>query len=249
MPPHSGRVVGTALVALGAALLINRELGRRWGATRAEAAADLPGDDLISNPVWQTTHAITIRAVPADIWPWLVQMGITRGGWYLSERLDRVIWRIENPSVDRIVPELQHLVAGDIIPDSVDGTAHFRVAQIEPGRALVLHSRRHPVTGVWPDLTSGDPGLYLDFSWAFVLQPLDDHTTRLMLRTRAIVVDGKRLASGWLKIFLPMADLADFIYTRQMLRGIRRRVERTSPPAAGDPLPCAPRSQPSIALD
>lgn len=247
MSAHTRRVVGTALVTLGVALLINRELGRRWGATRAEAATDLPGDDVISRPVWQTTHAITINATPAAIWPWLVQMGITRGGWYLSERLDRVVWRIDNPSVERVVPELQHLAVGDVVPDSVDGTAHFRVVQLEPGRALVLHSRRHPVTGVWPDLSIESPGLYLDFSWAFVLQPLDGESTRLLLRTRAIVMDGDEPAPGWLKAFLPMADLADFIYTRQMLRGIRRRVDGAGA-GEGASMSLPPTTEPALAL-
>lgn len=219
-------VVGT-LAVLGAALLVNRRLGRRWGAAPREVAATLPGDELIGAPVWQTTHGVSIRASAAEIWPWLVQMGITRGGWYLSERLDRIVWRIDNPSVDRVVPELQGLAVGDVVPDSVDGTAHFRVVALEPNHTLVLHSRRHPVTGIWPDLSADDPGLYLDFSWTFVLREVDTGTTRLLLRTRAAVMDGTRPAPGWLRLFLPLVDLADFIYTRQMLRGIRRRVERT----------------------
>jgi hypothetical protein len=217
---------GAVIVITAGALLLNRRLGRRWGATGTEVVAALPGDDVVSAPIWTTTHAITIRATPAEVWPWLVQMGITRGGWYLSQRLDRIVWRIDNPSLDRIDPDLQHLAAGDIVPDSVDGTAHFRVISVDPERALVLHSRRHPTTGVWPDLSAGDPGLFLDFSWAFVLHPLDDGATRLLLRTRAVVMAGRRPAQPWMRVFLPLADFADFIYTRQMLRGIRRRVER-----------------------
>jgi hypothetical protein len=223
-----------AVVTLGgltALLALNRWAGRRWGATCDEITASLPGDDLIPLPIWTTTHAITIRATPAKVWPWLVQMGITRGGWYLSERLDRVVWRIDNPSADRIVPELQHLALGDVVPDSVNGTAHFRVTTLDPKRALVLYSRRHPTTGIWPDLTEENPGLYLDFSWAFVLREVGDGTTRLLLRTRAVVMQGRMPAPAWMRVALPIADFADFLYSRQMLRGIRRRVERTvSPP-------------------
>lgn len=219
-------IVGTMVIGL---LLFNRRLGRSWGSTRAEVEAALPGDDIIPNPMWQTIHGITIRARAADIWPWLVQMGITRGGWYLSQRLDKIVWRIDNPSVDRIVPELQQLSVGDVIPDSVDGTAHFRVIAIDLLKALVLHSRRHPINGVWPDLSAEDPGLYLDFSWVFVLKELGDGTTRLLLRSRSLVMLGKKPAPPWIQIFLPLADLADFIYSRQMLRGIRRRVENAHP--------------------
>lgn len=212
-------------VAVSGALLVNRELGRRWGATSDEVHGALPGDEVIAAPRWATTHAITIAAPPADVWPWLAQMGITRGGWYLSQRLDRIVWRIDNPSVDRIVPELQRLAIGDVIPDSVNGTAHFRVVGLEPERALVLHSRRHPTTGIWPDSDAERPGWYLDFSWAFVLRALPDRRSRLLLRTRAAVMRDHAAAPRWTGLLLPLADFADFIYTRQMLRGIRRRAE------------------------
>jgi hypothetical protein len=147
-------------------------------------------------------------------------------GWYLSDRLDRVLWRIDNPSVDRIVPELQNITVGDRIPDSVDGTAHFHVASIVPNRALVLHSRRHPVSGVWPDLSRDDPGTYLDFSWAFILIEHTAGTTRLLMRNRSVVMIGKQPAPGWVRVFLPLLDFFDFLYVRQMLRGIKQRVER-----------------------
>ncbi len=223
---------GAALIAIPAAvglLLLNRRVGRSWGATSDEVATAMPGDDVVRNPMWQTTHGISIHAPATGIWPWLVQMGITRGGWYLSQRLDKIVWRIDNPSVDRIVPELQQLSVGDLIPDSVNGTAHFRVVAIEPGRALILHSRRHPTSGIWPDLTAPNPGLYLDFSWAFVLKEAVDGTTRLLLRSRSTVMLGRKPAPAWMRVFLPLADFADFIYSRQMLRGIRQRVERTGP--------------------
>lgn len=223
----SRRAMAIAAPAALALLLVNRRLGRRWGTADDEVAATLPGDDVIPAPLWQTTHGITIHSTPADVWPWIVQMGITRGGWYLSARLDRVIWRIDNPSVDRIVPELQHLDIGERVPDSVDGTAHFHVVAIEPERALVLHSRRHPVTGIWPDVSADDPGPYLDFSWTFVLRDMGDGTTRLLMRNRSVVMLGKRPAPAVVKVTLPLLDFFDFLYVRQMLRGIRKRVERT----------------------
>ena len=213
------------MVVLGGLLI--HQMGRRWGATTEEVHASLPGDEVILNPVWQTTHGITIQAGAPEIWPWLAQMGITRGGWYLSQRLDRIIWRIDSPSVDQIVPELQYLEPGHIIPDSVNGTAHFRVISVQPNKALVLHSRRHPRTGVWPDLLAEDPGLHLDFSWAFVLNEIDERQTRLLIRSRGIVMSGKLPAPRWIRFLEPVADFADFLYTRQMLRGIKRRAERS----------------------
>jgi hypothetical protein len=215
-----------ALSTTALLLALNRYVGRRWGATRDEVHASMPGDDVIPEPLWQTTHGITIRASAADIWPWLVQMGITRGGWYLSERLDRIVWRIDNPSVDRIVPELQRLSVGDIVPDSVNSTAHFRVVAIQPREALVLHSRRHPMTGIWPNLTADHPGVYLDCSWAFILHEAEGGSTRLLMRSRAVIMSGTRPAPFLVRATLPVADFFDFLYARQMLRGIRRRAER-----------------------
>lgn len=226
IPIAAGASVGAGAGLLGAGLVVRR-LGRRWGATDDEVAGALPGDEIIPNPHWQTTHAITIDAPARDIWPWLVQMGFGRGGWYVSQRLDRVVWRVENRSVDRIVPELQHLEVGDIVPDSPNETAHFRVIAIEPEQALVLHSIRHPLNGHWPDLSAPDPGPYLDFVWVFALREQRDGMgpTRLLLRARGV------MQPRWLAVMLPVADLGDFLYVRQILRGIKRRVEAAA--AAG----------------
>src|SRR5690606_41530350 len=101
-----------------------------------------------------------------------------------------------------------------------------RRAHLQLQRASILHARRHPATGVWRALSGVDPGLYLDFSWAFVLRDLGESTTRRLLRTRAAIMDGSMPAPAWMRVMLPLADFADFIYTRQMLRGIRWRVER-----------------------
>jgi hypothetical protein len=224
MPQWNGRIAVGGLLLGSGMLLLNRRLGRQWGATSGEVRMALPGDDVVPQPIWQTTHGISIAAPATAIWPWLVQMGITRGGWYLSAKLDRIVWRIDNPSVDRIVPELQTLSVGDIVPDSVNGSAHFRVVAIEPEHELVLHSLRHPISGVWPDLNGSDPGLYLDFSWAFVLHEQHAAATRLLMRSRARVMRGTVPAPGIVRLCLPLIDFADVVYCRQMLRGIRRRV-------------------------
>ena len=141
-----------------AAICLTRRLAERSGATTSEAHSALPGDDLVPNPQIQTTRAITIHAPVADVWPWVAQLGYHRGGWYTNARLDKLLWRIDNPSADHVLPECQHLEIGDTVPDGPEGTARFTVAAITPGRLLALHD---------PD---GTHIPQTDFSWTFVLQ-------------------------------------------------------------------------------
>jgi hypothetical protein len=119
------------------------ELGRRWGATSEEVARPMPGDEIVPHAQVQTTHAITIDAGPERVWPWLVQMGYHRAGWYTYPWVDRYLWHIENPSADEIIPVLQDLAVGDVVPDGEPGTALYRVEVVEPTRLIVLHSTSH----------------------------------------------------------------------------------------------------------
>ena len=155
------------------AVLITRRLAQRSGATTSEVESALPGDDLVPDPQIQTTRAITIHAPVDAVWPWVAQLGYHRGGWYTNARLDKLLWRIDNPSADRILPEFQHLEVGDTVPDGPEGTARFTVAAITPGRLLALHD---------PD---GTHIPQTDFSWTFVLRKIGAGSTRLILRTRA----------------------------------------------------------------
>lgn len=116
------RRLAAALVVGSSGFVALHELGRRWGATREELRAPMAGDDIVARAKGQTTHAITIRAAAEDVWPWLVQMGYQRAGWYTYPWVDRYLWHIENPSAAEVLPELQHLSVGDIVPSSFDGT-------------------------------------------------------------------------------------------------------------------------------
>ncbi len=89
--------------------------------TAAERAATLPGDNIVADPNVVTDHAITIDAPPAAVWPWLVQMGWGRGGWYTARWVDRLLFPTTGRSAERIIPELQDIGVGTFIPDGAAG--------------------------------------------------------------------------------------------------------------------------------
>jgi hypothetical protein len=206
-------LVGAAALAgatASAGILLTRRLARRSGATTAEVYGALPGDDLVAEPQIETTRAITIHAPAAAVWPWVAQVGYHRGGWYTNPRLDKLIWHVDNPTTDRILPQFQQLSVGDTVPDGPEGTARFSVAAVTPNQLLALHD---PDGTHIPDT---------QFSWVFVLRELDAERTRLILRTRAAYPP-----RWWMT---PVAYLAlgpaDFLMAHVMLlRGIKLRAE------------------------
>ena len=221
--------VSLGLLAAAAAGYLLRRQGKRWGATDDEVYRSLPGDDLVPHPMLETTHAITIHAQAAAVWPWLVQMGYDRGWWYTDARWYRLIetalWQAKpHTSSDRIIPELQNLAVGDTVSDGPPGTAFFTVAALEPQRVLALYSTTH-ILLMAPASVRNNPrlGLYGKFSWVFVLDEQTAGRTRLIVRARTSL--GPRLFG---MLLLPLFYPADFLIARLMLRTIRQRVERGS---------------------
>jgi hypothetical protein len=162
-----------------------------------------------------TDHAVTVDAPPSAVWPWLLQMGWGRGGWYTARWVDRLLFPANGPSADDIIPDLQGLSIGDFIPDGPPETeCGMIVEQLEPERALVLHSNSHlPLS--WRERAE------LDWSWAFVLHPLDDgRRTRFHFRSRWTTAPWWFTLGGWL-VVVP----ADFVMSRAMLRGVKERAE------------------------
>jgi hypothetical protein len=216
-----------ALMAGFATWLALHRLGRTYGSTRDERVHPLPGDGLVEDAQIVATHAVTLAARPEEVWPWLVQVGWHRAGWYTARWVDRLFFPRNLASADRIVPELQHLDVGDFVPDGApDSLCGFVVADEEPHRHLVLRSTSHlPLS--WR--RRGIAGV--DWTWAFVLVPTTGGT-RLLFRWRA------HTRPWWLTLgahafLLP----ADYVMSRSMLRGIARRVaveqQRPTSVAAG----------------
>ena len=211
----------TALVALAAAFtsyfLILRPRHLRWGSTDEEVDYTLPGDELVPTPRLRATHAVTVQAPPGKVWPWLVQLGQGRGGFYSYDWVENMMG-LDIHTADRILPEHQKLEVGDVIPLAADGFG-IPVAMVEPERALVLHGdTRLPGPGQAPVLRMGD---YFSVSWGFYLLERPDGTTRLVERWQA---DWNPAFHNnvFYRVFL---EPGAFIMERKMLLGIKERAE------------------------
>ncbi|MDJ1431458.1 hypothetical protein [Halostagnicola sp. A-GB9-2] len=181
---------------------------RTWGATDEEIGRQLPGDDLVPEPSDETTRAITIEAPRDDVWPWIVQLGQGRGGFYSYTWLENLVGA-DIHNVDRIVPELQELEEGDSIRMVHDEywlqspATSMTVKRIEPDRTLVLQGH--------------DGG-----TWTFHLDSTGEETTRFIVRGRK---PKTRTVVGYVLRYLAY-ELPHFIMERGLMRGIKVRAER-----------------------
>jgi hypothetical protein len=207
-----------ALPALLIGYATVHRLGQTYGSTSLEREARMPGDGIVSKAQFVITHGITINAPPEIVWPWLVQMGWHRGGWYTARWVDKLLFPANRASADHVVEKFQDLQVGDFIPDGAPETeCGFIVEELEPLRLLVLHSRSHlPLE--WR--RSGRASV--DWTWVFNVVPLDSGgRARLIFRWRAATRPWWLTLSIW-AVIVP----ADFLMSRDMLRGVKRRAER-----------------------
>jgi hypothetical protein len=205
----------TVLGALGllAYYLRFRPWQRRWGATDEEVQRTLPGDEIVPEVGDVEMRVVTVNATPAAIWPWLVQIGQGRAGYYSYDWLENLAG-LKMKNAEGINPDWQHLQVGDIIPVEPGGKG-FKVYLLEPERALVLGGRKGEA-GVFEAFTQRAPA----FSWAFILVPLDGERTRLISRWRSL-----SQPSLWKTCTDIFVEPLDFLMTRRMLLGIKQRAE------------------------
>ncbi len=205
-----GLAVGASLAAVAAIYVkVIRPWTMRWGATDDEVARPMPGDALVPNAGFKATRAINIDASPQEVWPWIVQMGSGRAGWYALDRIDNG----GVPSAEEIVPELQSLGVGDLIPMVVGKEVGPRVLEMEPNCRMLWNT--------------GD-----EFSWEWMLEPLDGGGTRLITRIQERYPPplSRRM------LYAIIASSGDIVMYWTQLRGIKRRAERlASARANADP--------------
>jgi hypothetical protein len=205
------------MVGVAGALALARKELRNRGATCAERRAVLPGDEIFPGAKSPSTMAVTIDAPPSAVWPWLVQMGCDRGGFYSWDRLDNG----GRPSATEIHPEWQTLAVGDRMLCTPDGHWWFKVVRLESERVLVLRStidvrRRRPL-----DATEPRPWFFVDGVWTFVLEELPQGKTRLVVRSVGRV--RPRLLLG--AVNLVFWDPAHVVMQTRQLHNLKRLVE------------------------
>ena len=188
-----------------------------WGATKREVNRVWPGDAYCPHSENQATRAVTVQAPASAVWPWILQLGQDRGGFYSYAELENLAG-CRMPTVERIVPEWQQRAVGDIVwlapPDRYGGKARMMVGWLEVERAMVL---------IMPEdaeqVAAGGEARH--GVWSFLIDPIDKNSCRLLTRSRA----GREPFGGHLGQLL-FFEPAHFIMERRMLLTIRELAER-----------------------
>lgn len=179
-------------------------LFRSVTATSAEVEAARAGDDVVPEADVVMDRGFDLQASPADVWPWIVQLGKGRAGWYLPSSVERVVPRSRR-AARAVLPRWQGLAVGDVIPDYGGADATFEVVQLDAPHTLVYRSTRG----------------HTDVSWAIVLTPIthsgQEQWTRVHLRLRLGPVRRVQLAEN-------LGGLFDALTIAGMAAGLRERL-------------------------
>jgi hypothetical protein len=214
------RVIGIGSHLIRRAVL--SDLASELGTPEArEPERSLPGDDLILDARGQLTHGITIEAPPSRIWPWLLQMGCGRAGFYSIDLLDNG----GVPSARDVHPELMDLRVGDMIAATPEAKNHFEVLRIQRERVLVLGGLFDTERGEQRRFGEARPREFWQVTWAFVLEPLDDRTTRLHVRVRGSFSEAMRWHASWV---MPVHGLMEHSQLRHLAERAEGRLSRDS---------------------
>ncbi|MFQ5415696.1 MAG: hypothetical protein ACE5FL_01485 [Myxococcota bacterium] len=186
------------VVFVAAYLVIVRPWQLRWGSRDEELARGMPGDEVVARPTFDATRAVTVEAPAGAIWPWIVQMGIERAGWYSYDWIDNLGRR----SAERILPEFQDARVGQLVPMSPNQKHGLWVKDFSENQWML-----------WWDKKG-------EASWCWELYPEGAGGTRLITRVR--------IRYHWLSpaiLFHLLFDVGDIVMMRKCMLGIRRRAE------------------------
>lgn len=196
-----GAILLMLLIFLLAYLFLVQPWFMRWGATDAEITRALPGDRFIPAQTVVSTRAITIHAPVTQVWAWLVQLGQERGGFYSYDWLEN-LFAARMHNADQIVPAWQQPQVGDLVAYMADPPpmSVTTITLIEPPQVLVLKG-----------------------GWAFYLQPIDEQTTRFIVRYASFPVQDNLAAQLF---YYPVFEPAHFVMEAGLMLGIKARAER-----------------------
>lgn len=208
-------VEGAILLSL---VIVSWPISRRWlsnwGSTASERSAEWPGDRFVTDPDVVNTRAVTVGTGPEDIWPWIVQFGLGKAGFYSYELLERLVG-IPVRNVESVVPQFQQLEVGEeiLLHPSAPG---IPVGELEPDRFVCF--------GVSPELDGQFERPEPNRSWSMYLTRLGTSCTRLVLRS---CIEAPREATLRARIGRALEEAIDFGMEQRMLRSVRRLAERT----------------------
>lgn len=192
-------VIASILLVLAVFYLaIFRPWQLRWGATDEEVKRSMPGDNIVDKPSFNATRAVTINAPAENIYPWIVQMGVNRAGWYSYDLLDN----LARPSAEVILPKHQNIQVGDLIPMSPDGKQGIWVKDFRTTEWML-----------WWDKIG-------DTSWVWVIYSEGKSYSRLVTRVR--------VKYRWFSpaiLFNLIIEFFDILMMHKCMLGIKRRAE------------------------
>jgi hypothetical protein len=194
---------------------VSRRWLENWGSRPDERARTWPGDSLVSNADHIYTRAIDISAAASDVWPWVVQFGLGRAGFYSYELFERLVG-IPVKNVESIVSELQSLTVGDEIRLHPKAPG-IPIVLLEPGAHVCYGS----LDESGESSSKPDPGR----SWSMYILPMGTNSSRLVLRG-CIEPLREPSMSKWLALALD--EPIDYLMEQRMLRTIRRLAESGS---------------------
>jgi hypothetical protein len=199
MQPSTIAISISLIVLVFLYLVFFRPWQLRWGATDAEIKRSMPGDEIVGKPSFNATRAVTIHAPAQNIYPWIVQMGITRAGWYSYDLLDNLGRR----SAESILPEYQNIQVGDLIPISPDGKQGLWVKYFRKNKWILWWDKKGDTSWIWEIYAEGE------------------NQFRLITRVRV-----KYRWSSSAILFNLLIEFFDILMIRKSMLGIKRRAEK-----------------------
>jgi hypothetical protein len=203
-------VTGTLLVIVivVATFVLLRHWTPTWGATEAEVARTLPGDELIERALGDMTHGATIDAPPEEVWPWIAQIGDDRGGFYSYTFIENLLMGEDlYHNANRILPQFQN-------PQPEEGMVmdSLQVRSVEPGKWLL----------------AAQPSADGDFDWVWLwhVEPVGTNQTRLLVRQAM-----RLFPDAGNPVMVTVTDLGAFVMERRMIEGLKLRAEGRTEPA------------------